>query len=365
MRLILDHSILTSAEGLSRDEALAACVAEKTCAPTLHLYRYRPCVIVGRYQNLPDAVNMDACRRRGMEWNRRHSGGGAVMMGPDQVAVALALPDERGRFIGSVREHFRFFASVMAGALAEFGVPAALAGKNDLQADGRKIAGLAISQDIDGAVFFHASLLIEFDVEAMVDILNLATRHLDDRGQSCFARRLATVREFAPRADFEGLSQAIARSLAARMGCAIEPGAWEPPELALHDRLRRERYENESWIYSSRVMRRWTGSAERKTPGGWLRVYADCAGGRIDSILVTGDYFSRCAEIARLESGLRGAPIRVESIAEIIQREVPENGSEPIYRVAAGDLAELILAAATSSAAAAKSSADSEKNRQD
>lgn len=341
-RYLEESGQLSSAEGLSGDEALASLLSENRILPTLRLYRYRPCVIVGRYQNLTDAVDLDACRRRGLEWNRRHSGGGTVLMGPDQLAVALVLPDARGRFIGSVREHFRMFAEVLARGLRSLGVEAGLAGKNDLQVDGRKIAGLAISQDIDGVVFFHASLLLDFDVSLMVEVLNLPTRDLDDRGQSCFSQRMTTVREHAAGVTFEAMKAALVRALEEGLEAEVRPAGWSPAEREVVDRIRRERYENDGWIYSSRVMREWTGTSDRKTAGGRLRVYVAGAGGTLDAVLITGDYFCRTADLARLESGLRGLPARREALESAI-------GTHPcdrIYRVDNQELAALILAAA-------------------
>lgn len=339
-RYLEDGLGLSSAEGLAGDEALAISVAEGKAPPTLRLYSYRPSAIVGRFQNLTDAVNLEKCRCRGHEWNRRHTGGGTVLMGPDQVAVALVLPDDKHR-PGTVRKHFHFFADLLADAVGKFGVKAGLEGKNDLQVDGRKIAGLAISQDIDGVAFFHCSLLLDFDVELMVNVLNLATRDLDDRGQSCFSQRMTTVHDHAPQVTFDEMKREIVRSLEARIGNAVV-GEWLREEIDAKDRLRRERYGSDEWIYSSRVMRRWTGTAECKTPGGNLRVYVDRVGGVLDSVLITGDYFCRGLEIAALEANMRGVPVQRDSVRDALA----VHGCESIYRVDTDTLADLIAEAA-------------------
>ncbi|MBN1478243.1 hypothetical protein JXA47_15920 [Candidatus Sumerlaeota bacterium] len=340
-RLIEESRAQTSAEGLAGDEALALGVSEGTSPPTLRLYHYVPCAIVGRYQNLTDAVDLEACRRRGHGWNRRHTGGGTVLMGPEQVAVALVLPEDEGAGIGTIREQFLFFSEMLADALTEFGITAGLEGKNDLQVAGRKIAGLAISQDTEGVRFFHCSLLLDFDVALMVEVLNLPTRDLDDRGQSCFSQRMTTVHAHSPGVTFDEMKRATVRSLERRLGPVRREG-WLPHEIERAERLRRERYESEAWIHSSRVMRRWSGTADCKTPGGTLRVYADRVGGSLDAALITGDYFCRSAEIAMLEARLRGVPARVDAIAAVIE----EHRAETIYRVESHRLASLIAEAA-------------------
>lgn len=342
LRLIHDSARLSSADGLAQDEALAVSVGRGEAPATLHLYEYHPAVIVGRYQNLTDAVDLDKCARRGHEWNRRHTGGGTVLMGPGQLAIGLALPEPEAS-VGSVQKHFKFFSRVLADALAEHGVAAELAGKNDLSIGGRKVAGLAISQDVTGCAFLHCSLLLNFDVNLMVDLLNLATRDLDDRGQSCFAQRMTTIRENNEHVSFAQMQQSILRAVEKHLETTAEPGCWTTAEQDLIDELKRTRYENDDWIYSSRVMRRWSGSAERKTPGGTLRVYVDRTGQTLDAVLITGDYFTRVFDMARLESALRFIPAEKERIRQVLE----QHACGHIYRTHVDELTELIFSAAS------------------
>jgi lipoate-protein ligase A len=343
LRYIHDPGRLSSAEGLAGDEALAISVARREAPPTLHLYEYKPAVIVGRYQNLADAVDLDKCARRGHEWNRRHTGGGTVLMGPGTLAIGLALPEEGCSPVATIREHFLFFSTIFIDALSGFGIEAELVGKNDLAIDGRKVAGLAISQDIEGCGFLHCSLLLDFDIALMVDLLNLSTRDLDDRGQSCFAQRMTTVCEHNLDITFAQMQQAVLRAVEKALGVRAAKAGWTPAERALIDEFRKTRYENDDWIYSSRVMRRWTGVAEKKTPGGNLRIYVDRNDSVLDAVLITGDYFSRDIEIARLESSLRFVPVEPARLRQAIAT----HDCNMIYRVSPDELVRLILDAAS------------------
>lgn len=153
-----------AAEGLACDEALMTPygrggdgAATQTPA-TLRLYTYRPhCALVGRYQSVEDEVDLERCRELGVEINRRPTGGGAIIMGPGQLGVALtarAPADETPR--ATLK---RYAAAVIAG-LAALGVAAGFRSKNDLEVGGRKIAGLGLYLDPLGALLFHASVLV-------------------------------------------------------------------------------------------------------------------------------------------------------------------------------------------------------------
>ena len=82
--------------GLAADEAMALRVGENLSSPVLRLYTYRSCsALVGRFQRIENELNLDFCREQKMSVNRRPTGGGAILMGEDQLGVALMLRLER------------------------------------------------------------------------------------------------------------------------------------------------------------------------------------------------------------------------------------------------------------------------------
>ncbi|MHB8342313.1 MAG: lipoate--protein ligase family protein, partial [Mycobacteriales bacterium] len=89
---LLTHEEVGAAEGLALDEALLAGYHRDAPErpPTLRLYTYRAsAALVGRFQDLEAEVDLEACRRDGAEVGRRLTGGGAIVMGPAQLGVAL------------------------------------------------------------------------------------------------------------------------------------------------------------------------------------------------------------------------------------------------------------------------------------
>ncbi|MDH3192742.1 MAG: hypothetical protein OEM40_00345, partial [Acidimicrobiia bacterium] len=91
-RLITDDDVGGS-EGLALDEALMAAFARSTedAPPVLRLYTYRDhSALCGRYQNLQAEINVAACEGSGTAYNRRPTGGGAIVMGSGQLGVAVA-----------------------------------------------------------------------------------------------------------------------------------------------------------------------------------------------------------------------------------------------------------------------------------
>ncbi|MGD0441952.1 MAG: hypothetical protein ABSB52_15170, partial [Acidimicrobiales bacterium] len=191
-RLLTDDGA-GAAGGLALDEALMSRYArgEPDCPPTLRLYSYRDhCALVGRYQTLEAEVDVAACRRTGTEVSRRLTGGGAIVMGSGQLGIAYvdrAPPGQRPR------ETIEELSAALVAGCARLGIPASFGGKNDLEVNGRKIAGLGLYVDAAGAMLFHASVLADLDVAFMLQVLHIPAAKLADRAAGAVSERITTV----------------------------------------------------------------------------------------------------------------------------------------------------------------------------
>ncbi|MDP5957318.1 MAG: lipoate--protein ligase family protein, partial [Candidatus Marinimicrobia bacterium] len=90
-RYIKNDNVAASA-GLAADEVLANCAGADTSQHTLRLYTYQPCALVGRFQSIENELNLEYCAQNKIPVNRRPTGGGAIIMGENQLGVALAIP---------------------------------------------------------------------------------------------------------------------------------------------------------------------------------------------------------------------------------------------------------------------------------
>ncbi|MFH1122895.1 MAG: lipoate--protein ligase family protein, partial [Pseudomonadota bacterium] len=187
---------VSTAEGLAVDDTLPESVANHQSPPILHLYTFVPSVIVGKYQDIEAALKLDRCRARGIEFNRRSTGGGTVIMGPQIIALGLGINvDWPGLEKGAVGGVFESVGRVLIKALERLGVSSYFQPKNDLEVSGKKIAGLSAASESGKSLLFHTSFLVDFDVELMTDIMNTPLEKLSDKGYNCFSQRMTTVRQ--------------------------------------------------------------------------------------------------------------------------------------------------------------------------
>ncbi|MCU1458346.1 MAG: octanoyltransferase [Actinomycetia bacterium] len=138
--------------------------------PALRVYRWSPPALsLGRFQADTD-VDVDACRRHGVEVVRRPTGGRALLHGGDLTyAVAMPLPADAP----SVDARYRLLAAGLIAGLGRLGVEAEIACHEgptgpvcftaqrgaDLRVGGRKLCGSAQVQR-GQALLQHGSILL-------------------------------------------------------------------------------------------------------------------------------------------------------------------------------------------------------------
>ncbi len=305
-----------AAAGLATDEALMfehGRGAEPSCEASLRLYTYRShCALVGRFQSLEDEIDLDAARALGIEVGRRPTGGGAIIMGEGQLGVAVAT---RAPASTAPRELLERYAQGVVAGLARFGIEATFRGKNDLQVQRRKIAGLGLYVDDRGALLFHASVLVDLDVALMLQVLRIPGAKLSDKGVARVQERVTTVRrETGSSLTAAEVRDAVAAGFVEALDIDPRPDRLTPAEAARRDELVAARYGNEDWTRQRMRLRDERGTAILKTPEGLVRVYVATHGATVKSVLVAGDFNTVPPGLAQLESALKWCPATRERI---------------------------------------------------
>lgn len=339
-RLIADDNV-TASEGLAADETLTRRQGT-TSPPTVRLYTYAShCALVGRFQRIASEVLLDDCREHTVAVNRRPTGGGAIIMGADQLGVAIMTPtDGLSRSYDRIRDLFQRFGAGIIEALRTLGIDAEYRRKNDIEVGGRKIAGLGIYFDRQGGLLFHASLLVDLDIPLMLSVLRTPFEKISDKAIAAVADRISTVRrECGQPIAVDEVRRLVRDAYARTLGVELRAGDFTPDERAEIAALERERYATERWIHHEPVVPDSTGSATVKTPGGLVSAHLTLAGDVIKAVYLTGDFFCDEASVMAIERALRwhaiGSAKLVATLRELAAegRGLPQIGPDDIARV--------------------------------
>ncbi len=175
---VIDTGSLSAAENMALDEAMLEARAEGLIPDTIRFLSFRPhAALVGQFQTVEKEIREDYCRERGIDINRRITGGGAIYWSSTDIGWEIFSARE-GRFgVSKVEDYYRIFCSAVARGLNNFGVNASFRPRNDIEVGGRKISGSGGTSSGD-AFLFQGTLLVDLDIESMLRCLRVPVEKL-------------------------------------------------------------------------------------------------------------------------------------------------------------------------------------------
>ncbi len=296
---------------------------------TLRLYTYNNyCALAGRFQDINAEIDIAACRRFGFDFGRRLTGGGAIIMGERQLGICLATSSKEFQY-KHIRELYTLFSKPVIEALSSFGVNASFRSKNDLEVNGKKIAGLGVHVSPDGAIQFHTSLLVDLDIDQMLKVLKIPIqKYSDKRKISAVEQRITTIRrETRKNISVKTVKESIKAAFETRFGISFEEAPVKSGELSVIKDLEKSRYQSNEWIFQHSPQEDMNGMSLYKTPAGLLRTYIGLKGETIKSVLITGDFFNQAALFARIETNLKWSPLDKDHIEKVVTKSMSDYDS--------------------------------------
>ena len=278
-------------------------------------------IVIGKYQNAFEEVNLEAVEKKGIRVVRRLSGGGAVYHDMGNLNFTFIEDKEDSKNI-----NFRMFVTPVIETLREFGVKAEFTGRNDLVIDGRKFSGN--SQYTRGKrVMHHGCIMLDSDLEKVAGALKVREAKFRSKNVQSVRSRVTTINENAPeKITMEEFRSALKRNI---LGSAdVRPLELTEEDLREINRLRTEKYMTWEWNYGKTG--RFEVTREERFDSGLVTVDLTAKDGRIEDIRISGDFFGN-GEIEDLEKALKGVILdsRLGKIIEGLGLEEYMAGIDP------------------------------------
>ena len=309
----LDLGVLSPETYVATDRALLECREQGLAPDTLLFLEFaRPGALVGFHQSISQEIQVAYCRGHGIPVQRRVTGGGALYVDDGVFGWELYL-DRAALGRADLGDVAKLLCTLAAEGLRELGVPACYRPRNDIEVDGRKICGTGGVYDGD-ALLYHGSLLLDFDVERMLDVLRIPAQKWRDKAIVAARERVTSLRSLlGTRPTTKAVSDALARAFSRGLHTDFAPGVLSQAEQAWRERTRLE-IASDDWIYQHDRPETETPVLEGlyRCAGGLLRtaLSVDARTGRIRQIWFTGDFFVHPKRlVADLEAALRDVAV--------------------------------------------------------
>jgi len=215
------------------DEALM-----KTCQePVLRLYGWKPSAVsIGYFQGLEEEVDLEACKRHGVDVVRRVTGGGAVYHA-DELTYSFVTREFDENILASYKD---ICAGILLG-LKRIGVDGSFAPLNDLIVDGKKFSGNAQTRR-GGVLLQHGTILLSVDVDRMFDLLKVPSEKMKGKLISDIKQRVIGIGK-----SFDQTAQAVVDGFEEHHGMNFEPLELSDEQMQMA-RTFAEKYRSDEWL---------------------------------------------------------------------------------------------------------------------
>jgi lipoate-protein ligase A len=321
---LLDTGARSAAENMALDEVLLELKAQEKIPPTLRFLQFsKPSVLIGHHQSVEEEVRLDYCLEKGIEINRRLTGGGALYWGREELGWEIYISKKDHRVPSRVEDLYRKMGEASANGLQRLGLRAHFRPRNDVEVGGRKISGTG-GTELSGAVLFQGTVLVDFDVDEMLRALRIPTEKLQDKEIQSVKERVTCLRwELGRRLPLTGIKEALMKGFGEAFGIAFAPQPLTDEEENLL-RTKLPYFSSSDYIFKVRegLPRRKTLGSILKAPGGLIRITMaiDTKTQVINQILITGDFFAYPKRaVFDLESLLKNSKATPSNIERIIR----------------------------------------------
>jgi lipoate-protein ligase A len=280
----------------------------------------RPCVQLGEFQDIDEELDLEECRRRGVDISRRVGGGGCLYY-DDRTRFAVALC-ERATFPDLEEAARAWQGEVVTGTLRSLGAKEAWYRHiGDVQIGQNKVSGLGTAL-IQNTLYLGSFMNIGTPrVEVAQKVLRIPPEKFADKAISKLDDYVTSVERVTGRLpSWEEFRDAVRQNLERVFRVKVRPGEINPEEKVVFEELRPV-YTSEEWIYKRSSNRLFGDLPEgirraknrRKARKLVIAQVAVDTQNRIYRAMLAGDFFIQPAEaLGEMEKSLQGAEARDE-----------------------------------------------------
>lgn len=268
-------------------------------------WQVKPTVIIGRNQQMAKEINVDFCRKAGVEIVRRKSGGGAVVADMNNIMFSYITSSD------DVCTTFGKYTSMVVASLRMLGLDASDNSRNDILIGDQKVSGNSYYH-IPGRSIVHGTMLYDYDPVLMGKALTPSHLKLASHGVKSTRSRVTTIKEQLPDLSISDFLDHVLRTVPVG-GRVLTLTDTDLKEI---EKIEAEYY-SESWLRgknpkgSLHVCERFEGVGE-------ICIDLSVSRGLISDFEMTGDYLENADAATALKKLLVGVPYERKAVSDTL-----------------------------------------------
>ena len=150
----------------------------------------KPTLMIGRFQNTIEEINMDFAKSENMDIIRRNSGGGTIYTDENCWQFSFITWKD-----GNKVKNFRDFTKPIIDALQKLGINSWFSGRNDLMLGEKKFSGNA-QFSYKNRFLHHGSILFNANLENLVKAISPSNEKIISKGIKSIKERVVNLKDF-------------------------------------------------------------------------------------------------------------------------------------------------------------------------
>jgi lipoate---protein ligase len=187
-----------------------------------------PYLCLGYHQVFASVFDPAECARRRLPVFRRRIGGGATYLDQNQIFYQCIFHHQHAPAM--LKDIYAFFLAGPVMALRRIGLNAVLREMNEIEVDGRRIAGTGGGRMGD-AIVVVGNLLFDFDYEAMAAVWHTPSASFRLLATRALQESVTTLKQFSISISIEETINLLAESFLEAMGRPLVPGKLTVAEI--------------------------------------------------------------------------------------------------------------------------------------
>ncbi len=256
-QLILDKTPTKGSWNMAVDDFLFQSLGEE---PTTYLRFYqweRPTVSLGYSQKISEVVDLDYCRKKGIDIVRRITGGKLVLH-HQEVTYSICSSDS-GLFTPTLMDSYRLISEALMRGLEKMGIECSLAvetpsfytkgrlpcfshpAQNEIEVNGKKIIGSAQKRKRKKFIQ-HGSVPLKKDEELLKSV-SLLNQQEDTINMTSLSEILER------RVDFDWVVNHLQSGISEYFNIRLIPKDFSDTDKEAIQKIQKERYDSPAWTY--------------------------------------------------------------------------------------------------------------------
>jgi len=237
----------TAYNNMAIDWAVLKASSNGEVQPTVRFYTWKPSAIsIGYFQSLDEEIDLNKCKKHGVDYVRRITGGGAVYH-EHELTYSIVIPENHPQISKNIMESYGCICGAVIKGLSQLGIESKYAPINDIIVNGKKISGNAQTRK-SKTVLQHGTVLIDVNVEKMFSLLKVPNEKIRDKMISDVKQRLISIKHLLGKdVSFDEVANTMKKGFEEEFNIELVEGSLTEKEIEDAEIFEKEYFSSKEW----------------------------------------------------------------------------------------------------------------------